>query len=241
MSATSASPTLFSPKRLIILAIFIPVLLVLFFLPDDIDLLTILQTQYGQLTDFIAANWWAPLLFIIAYALTVAFSLPFATPLSIGAGLIFGTLMGTIYVVIAATLGASALFLAVRYGLGDVFGSQTGPKIEKMRNFVQKNAFAAILFMRLMPLFPFFLVNIAPASFGISFSAYFWATLIGIIPGTAVFVSFGGASQAVIAQGGTLSLDNLITPDLLFGLAGLATLALLPILLKPILQKYKLI
>lgn len=164
--------------------------------------------------------------FFILYVAVVAFSFPGALALTVIGGGLFGGLIGGITIVLAATLGATLLFLTARH-----FTTQFLPKVGGRIDFLQegfhKNAFNYLLFLRLTPLFPFWLVNLAPAFLNVSLKTYVIATLIGITPGSFIFASLGAGA------GDLLSTENFkLSPFLLGGLAGLGLLALLPVFFK---------
>ena len=119
----------------------------------------------------------------LAYAGAVAFSLPGGLVLSLTMGFIFGRWVGTVLVVFAATVGATLVFLAARYLFADAARRRLGALGERINAGFTENAFNYLLFLRLVPLFPFFLVNLAPAFTTISLRTYVLGTLIGIIPG----------------------------------------------------------
>lgn len=159
----------------------------------------------------------------LVYAGAVALSLPGGLLLSLTMGFIFGRWIGTVLVVLAATTGATLVFLAARYLFADAARKRLGALGEKIKAGFTEDAFAYLLFLRLVPLFPFFLVNLAPAFTAIPVRTYVLATLIGIIPGTFVYVNLGQALGRIDSLKGLVS-----TPTLLaFALLGL--FALLPI------------
>lgn len=183
------------------------------------------------LTNWVAeAGWIAGLIFLIVYALIVAFSLPAAGLMTIAAGFLFGTLAATSYVVVGATLGASALFLAARTALGDSLKERLGPLFVKIHDGFNEDAFSYMLFLRLVPAFPFFVVNLAPAFMGIKLRTFFVTTLIGIIPGTFVFASIGNGLGAIFDAGETPDLSIFTKPEIIIPILGLAILALVPVL-----------
>ena len=139
--------------------------------------------------------------------------------------------------VIAATIGASLLFLATRSALGDFLRAKAGPWLVKLQDGFAENAFSYLLVLRLVPLFPFFVVNIVPAFLGMSLRTYVVGTLIGIIPGTAVFATFGAGLGSILDQGNTVSLAGVLTPQMIAGLVGLSVLALVPVIYKKIRRK----
>lgn len=170
--------------------------------------------------------------FILAYALVVAFSLPGATWMTLAGGFLFGTVLSTALVVTAATLGAVAIFLIARYALADYFRAKMGTSVRKMEAGFQANALSYLLFLRLVPVFPFWLVNLVPAFLGVPLRTYVIGTFVGIIPGSAVYCSVGNGLGAVFDAGGTPDLGIIFQPEILGPIVALALLSLVPILYK---------
>jgi uncharacterized membrane protein YdjX (TVP38/TMEM64 family) len=174
----------------------------------------------------------APLVYIAVYTAVVAFSLPAATLLSVTSGFLFGTILGALYSVIAATLGGTILFVAARSALRDTLRAKAGPAIRKMEEGFRKDAFNYLLVLRLVPLFPFFIVNLVPAFLGVPLRTFVAATFIGIIPGALVFASVGNGLGAVFDAGRTPDLGILFTAPVLLPIIGLALLAIAPVVYK---------
>ena len=170
--------------------------------------------------------------FIVAYALAVAFSVPGAVWFTLAGGFLFGTVAATVIVVIAATLGATGIFLAARTGLGEPLRARAGGWLKKLEKGVGDNAVSFMLTMRLVPAVPFFVANLAPAFLGVPLRTYLWTTALGIVPGTAVFASVGAGLGTVFAQGGTPDLGIIFTWPVLGPLLGLAALSALPAVVK---------
>jgi len=166
---------------------------------------------------------------VIAFAVYVAataFSVPGGLVLSLTMGFLFGRWVGTALVVVAATVGATLLFVAARYLFADAARRRLGSLGDKINAGFTANAFNYLLFLRLVPLFPFFLVNLAPAFTTIPLRTFVAATAIGIIPGTFVFVNLGQALGRID------SLEGLVSPTVLGGLALLALFALVPVFVR---------
>ncbi len=174
----------------------------------------------------------AIMLFIIGYAAVVAFSLPGATWITVGCGFVFGTVLAITVVVFAATLGAVAIFLIARYALADFFRAKMGGAGERMEAGFRENALSYMLFLRLVPVFPFWFVNLVPAFLGVSLRTYAIGTFVGIIPGSAVFCSVGNGLGAVFDAGGTPDLGIIFQPKILGPIIALAILSLVPIFYK---------
>jgi uncharacterized membrane protein YdjX (TVP38/TMEM64 family) len=171
-------------------------------------------------------------LYITIYALSVALSLPGASILTIVGGLLFGQWFGSVYVVFGATLGATGVFWIAKTAFGDVLHRRMGPAIRKMEVGFQENALSYLLVLRLVPLFPFFLVNIVPAILGVKLRTYAIGTFIGIIPGSFVYATVGAGLASIFDQKGDFSLASILTLEIYAALVGLAVLALLPVAYK---------
>ena len=172
----------------------------------------------------------AAVAYVLLYAAAVALSLPQAVVLTITGGLLFGTILGGALAVLGATIGAVALFLIARSALGDSLAAKGGPFLQKLRDELHRDGFTYLLAIRLIPAFPFWLVNLAAALGGMRLLPYAAATLIGIAPGTFVFASIGAGVGEILATGGTPNLAVIFSWPILGPLVALAVLSLLPIL-----------
>lgn len=169
--------------------------------------------------------------FMIIYILQTALSLPGAAILSLAAGAIFGSLAGTLYAVVAATIGATCAFLVTRYLLRDAVLDKFGSKLEGLNRELEARGFNYLLFLRLVPLFPFFLINLAAGLTRLPLRIFVLGTLTGIIPGGFVFVN-AGASLATIN-----SLGDVASPRVLGSFALLGLFALAPVLYGKVKQR----
>ncbi len=172
----------------------------------------------------------AALLYVLAYALVVAFSLPIAVLVTPVGGFLFGVTLGALLSVIGATLGSIAVFLAARTALYDLFHARAGAALAKLEDGFRRDSFNYLLFLRLVPVFPFWLVNIVPALLGMKLWPYMLATVIGIIPGAIVYSSVGAGLGMVIDRGEVPDLGIIFEWRILLPLVGLALLALVPVL-----------
>ncbi len=174
--------------------------------------------------------------FFMAYALAVAVSFPAASILTIFGGFLFGWMVGGTLVALAATLGACGLFLAARSAFGNSLRDRVGGAAKAMSEGFEKDAFNYLLFLRLAPIFPFFVINIVPALFKVPLKTFATATFLGILPGTFAYAFLGqglGSSLEAATKAGTvLNVKDLITPQLLTAFIVLALAALLPIIIK---------
>ena len=180
------------------------------------DWLCGLVQQWGRLATFV---------YIVAYAALVALSVPGAAVLTIAGGFLFGTWVGGLSAVVGATLGATAVFLAVRAGLGGL-AQRAGRFVGRLEAGFRANAFNYLLVLRLVFIVPFWLVNLVPALVGVRLSTFVLATFLGIIPGTFVYASFGHGLGDVV---GDPSRGVLLRPSVLGPIIGLVILALVPV------------
>ena len=185
------------------------------------------------LTDYVESNLLqAVALYLAIYAGATALSLPGGAVLSIAGGFLFGAWLGGSAVVVGATVGATAIFLVARSAFGEPLRARAGPTLKKMEAGFQENALSYLLVLRLVPLFPFFLVNLVPAFLGVPLRTYVVGTFFGIIPGCFVFASAGAGLGSVFDSSESFSPASLLTPQVIVALAGLACLALIPVAYK---------
>lgn len=193
----------------------------------------VLQDNRTDLKAFVADHRvLAAIMYVVAYLLVVAFSLPAATLISILGGFLFGTALGTFLVVVGATAGATALFLIARSTVGAFLRERAGSALRRMEAGFSRNAFSYLLILRLIPLFPFFLVNIVPALLGVKLRDYVLATVLGIVPGVFVFVSVGAGAGAILDEGNVPGPQAFLETEVIIPLVGLLFLALLPMVYK---------
>ncbi len=176
----------------------------------------------------------APLIYMLIYVVVVAFSLPGGAVMTISGGFLFSALAGGIYAVIGATLGAVALFLIAKTSLGDFLLAKAGATIKKMQAGFEENALSYMFVLRLIPVFPFFLVNLAPAFLGVPLRTYIIATFFGIMPATFVFALVGAGLGSVFDSGQSFSLQGILTPEIMAALGGLALLSLIPVVFRKV-------
>lgn len=190
----------------------------------------------------------AVLVYIGLYIVTVALSLPGATFLTVAGGFLFGVGIGAAAAVVGATLGATIIFLVARTALGEPLLKRAGPRAQQLAEGFRADAFSYLLFLRLVPAFPFFLVNLVPAFAGVKLSTFVVATALGIIPGGLVYAFAGTGLDSVIAAQRhgydacmaagrtdchlTFNAGSVLTPELIGALIALGVLALVPALVK---------
>lgn len=206
--------------------------------------------RYDDIRGFIENNLvLAVLAYMGLYVGVVALSLPGALALTLAGGLLFGWMIGGPATIVAATIGATIIFLVAKTSLGETLAATAGPTINKLRAGFQEDALSYLLFLRLVPAFPFFVVNLAPALLGVNLRTYVLGTFLGIIPGTMAF-SFA-ASQlgsviektnaehaACVAEKGadacpySIDTSTLVSTELILAFAAIGVVALIPVVVK---------
>jgi uncharacterized membrane protein YdjX (TVP38/TMEM64 family) len=186
--------------------------------------------------------------FIAFYAVAAGSSLPGVVLLTIGAGAVFGAALGGLAAIIGATAGATGVFLIARSAIGTALARRAGPLAKRFAKGFRDDAFNYLLFMRLVPVFPIWLVNVMPALCGVRLATYVAATAIGVVPMTLAFAFFGAGLDSVLAAevaqyraclaaGGAdcqlaFDITTVMTPQLVLGLVALGLAALIPVALR---------
>ena len=167
--------------------------IVLVFAGVDYLSVELLKTQKENFKKFIDNEFLVSVVvFILVYSATTACSIPGAAILSLLGGYLYGVLFGTIFSLTGATVGACVVYFAARTALGDILKSRAGSAVITMQDGFKRNAFYYMLFLRLVPIFHFFLVNLVPAFLRVRFTTYFFASVIGMFPGSPSFFSDRG-------------------------------------------------
>lgn len=224
-------------RRLPIVVILVGAILGVWFLRDTLTFET-LRGNRQLLIDFRDANpVMSVLVFVTVYIVIVAFSLPGATVATLTGGFLFATFPGVMYNVLGATVGASALFLAAGWGLGERLSAKmdgsTGA-IKRIKDGIDENQWSMLFLIRLVPAVPFFVANLVPALVGVPLHRFVISTALGIVPGALVFTSIGNGLGAVFDRGESPDLSIVFEPSVLLPLMGLCALAALPIVVKAI-------
>ncbi|WP_420412231.1 TVP38/TMEM64 family protein [Roseibium sp.] len=182
--------------------------------------------------------------YVALYSVAVALSFPGASLFTIAGGFLFGWVIGGFATVFGATVGAAVVFLIAKSSFGDMLTKRAGPFLIRLTEGFRRDAFNYLLFLRLTPIFPFWLVNIAPAVFQMPLGSYVLATFVGIIPGTFAFAFIGSGLDSVIeaqeaanpgcAAAGTCAVEvsALVTPQLVVAFFALGIASLIPVVLK---------
>lgn len=240
----------FSLSRLLPLIVLAALIAAAFWL--DLHKLISLETvaeNREALTGFVASNLTVAILaFIGIYIAVVALSLPGGALLTITGGFLFGPWIGGLATVVGATIGATIIFLIAKTSFGEPLAARAGPWLEKLRDGFRKDALSYLLFLRLVPAFPFWLVNLAPAVLGVGLGTYVIGTFFGIIPGTFAFAFVGAGLDSIIevqqqayndcvASGAAdcafeLNPGSLLTTEILIAFAALGVVALIPVAIR---------
>jgi uncharacterized membrane protein YdjX (TVP38/TMEM64 family) len=166
------------------------------------------------------------LMYVAAYIAVVAFSLPGGAVMTLSGGLLFGAFIGACLAVLGATIGAAVLFLLARSAFAPLVAGRAEGLLGPLRAGLARDGFFYLLSLRLVPVFPFWLLNLAPALLGMAFAPYLAATFLGIMPGTLVFAGIGAGLDEVFLSGASPDLGVIFSPGVLLPLLGLASLSL---------------
>lgn len=192
-----------------------------------------LRAYHQSLKEFVAIHPVSvPVLYIFAYIALTALSVPGGVFLTLLGGYLFPQPLSTIYVVFSASCGAIIIFLAARTALGDSLKKKAGPFLKKMEKGFRDNVVSYLLFLRFVPIFPFWIVNLASAFFRVPLRTFVWTTVVGITPGSFVFTLAGGGLEKIFETQQAFSISAVLNTQLKIALILLGVLALVPILLK---------
>jgi uncharacterized membrane protein YdjX (TVP38/TMEM64 family) len=195
-----------------------------------------LQEHRAILVEFRDANYLAAvLLFILFYTLFVAFSVPGGLVLSLTGGFLFATFPGVFYNMLGATLGASTIFLAARWGFGANLAAtleNSEGLVKRIKDGVDENQWSMLFLIRLIPGVPFFLANLVPSFLDVPLRRFVISTFLGIFPGALVFTSIGAGLGDIFERGQIPDLAVVWEPQIILPILGLCLLSALPVLLK---------
>ncbi len=222
-------------RRLPILVILLAAVIGTVLLRDQIDF-SVLRAHHDTLMGLRDAHYALTVLgFMVAYVLIVTLSLPGAALSTVTGGFLFGVFPGVVYTVVAATIGAVAVFLAARIGFGDRLAARIDAgqgRVKRLSTALRENEWEVLFIMRLIPVVPFFVGNLVPAMIGVRTHRFFVTTLLGIIPGGLVYTSVGNGLGEILARGEQPDMGVIFEPHILLPILGLAALAALPILIR---------
>lgn len=239
---TTPSPSAAKPfawRRLIPVLVFVAGVVAFFALGLEQYLsIDALRQHRGALRAWVQASGvLAALLFMAVYIVTVAFSLPGATVLTVTSGFLFGAAWGTVVVVVSATIGGTLLFMIAKTAFGDALRARAGAWLQALETGFREHALSYLLVLRLVPIFPFFIINLVPAFLGVPLSTFVLGTFVGIIPGSFVYATVGAGLGSIFDAGEPFSLQGILKPQIVTALVGLAVLAMVPIVYKKIMAR----
>ena len=224
-------------RRLPLIIIAIVAVLGAIFLRDYLTFDALSENREALLA-FRDANYLLTVLaFIAAYVVIVAFSLPGATIATLTGGFLFATFPGFLFNVTGATIGATIIFLAARWGFGEKLAARLDGSegiVKKIKAGIDENQWSMLFLIRLVPAVPFFMANLIPAFLEVPTRRFVISTFFGIIPGAVVYTSVGAGLGEVFARGETPNLGIIFEPFILFPILGLCLLAALPMILKAV-------
>ena len=225
-------------KKLIplIIIVIISILLLIYGVNNYLNYSSFIK-YHNSLLVFVQTNFISSMLiFLLTYIIITATSIPGASIMSILGGFLFGNYLGTALAVIAATIGATGIFLAVRYAFADYVYKKLGSKATDIQQKIETNGFYYLLSLRIAPIVPFFLINLLSGIFKIKFRDFFLSTLIGIIPGAFVYVNVGTQLSKTL-QLETFKLTNIFSTPLIIAFCLLGLFTLVPTLIKKVTKK----
>ncbi len=224
-------------RRLPLIVIAVVAILGAFFLRDYLTF-DALRDNRETLLSFRDNNYLLTVLvFIAAYVVIVGFSLPGATVATLTGGFLFATFPGALFNITAATIGATAIFLAARWGFGEKLGAKlegSDGLVKKIKDGIDENQWSMLFSIRLIPIVPFFMANLVPSFLEVPLRRFVISTFLGIIPGTVVYTSVGAGLGEVFARGETPNLGIIFEWHILLPILGLAALSLLPIVVNAV-------
>jgi len=168
--------------------------------------------------------------YMLIYIAVTALSLPGATIMTLAGGGVFGLVNGAIIISFASTIGATVAFLMSRYVLRDSIQNKFGDKLAAVNEGIQKDGAFYLFTLRLLPIFPFFLINLLMGITSISSARFYWVSQLGMLPGTLVYVNAGDQLASITSVSGILS------PSLILSFA---LLGLFPLLAKKLVEYFK--
>ena len=192
-----------------------------------------LRERREELVAFVNANWLASVsIFALLYTVVVALSLPLALVLTLTGGFLFGPVIGALLSVSSATLGSTVAFLACRTAFGDTLARRAGPTVNSLADGFRRDAFSYLFTLRILPIAPLLLINIAAGLARVRVGTFMTASFIGMLPGSFVYSFLGSGLGEVFERGDEPNLRIITEPQIQLTLSGLAILALLPTIVR---------
>jgi len=233
--ASNATPKTGFAKRIPLIAVVVVATIGAFTLRDYMSF-DALRENRAALIAFRDANYLGTVIvFIAVYIGIVAFSLPGATIATLTGGFLFATFPGVLFNITGATIGATLIFLAAEWGLGERLAAKmdaSAGAVKRIKKGIDENQWSMLFLMRLVPAVPFFVANLIPAMVGVPLSRFVITTAVGIIPGGLIYTWLGSGLGEVFERGESPNLGIIFEPQILFPILGLCALAAVPIVIK---------
>ena len=200
---------------------------------ENVLSLETLRVFRADLTSWVDSNTvLASIAYVVAYIFAAMLALPGAAILSLAGGFLFGATYAAVLIAVGATTGATLFFLLARSLFGESVMKKVVTQYPQLVDGIRKNAWSYLLVMRLIPLFPFALVNLAAAVVGVRLTTYLLTTFFGMMPGIVVYALSGAGLGTILDQRSEFSISSVFTPTIIAALTGLSVLSLLAIFIR---------
>jgi len=220
-------------KRVLAVGLFLIAIPIVWLFLKDVITLEVLQMRQMELKDFVEVHYFVALfVFTAVYAFSAATAFPLGGILVLLAGFLFGAIIGTVATVFGATFGGALIFLLTRYGFKDWIEKHYGKYLAPIEKELCDHPASYLLFLRLMPVVPYIVINVVPALVNVRFRTFLWTSVVGLLPGSLIFAVAGQELSRIASTG------DIMTPSLIFALLLLGGLSLIPLIFKKY-RKYK--
>lgn len=221
-------------KRLALGVIFLGIIIAVRFSGLDTYLnLSFFKQHFAAFENYVHSHYLLSVgVFILLFTLIAAMAIPITPLLNVAAGALFSFLPATLYSVVAATAGAATAFFMVRYAFGHVLQKKYGDRLRTFNREFERRGYSYLLFLQLLPVTPYFLIVVLTGLSSISWITFVWTTAVGITPGTMIYV-FAGRELAHIHKP-----SDILSPQVIIALLGLAVISLLPIVWRYIRKRF---
>ena len=218
-------------NKKILIFIFIALVFIVGFNYDEVLSFNLIKQKYGDIQLLINDRYlFYYLLFFLGYIVVTALALPISLLKTLLAGALFGLLPGVILTSFASTIGSTLCFLISRYLFKDIFQEKYKKYLVKVNLGIKKEGLLYLLFLRLSPIFPFFLINLTFGLTQMKWTNFYWISQLGMLPATVLFVNAGNQLSQIN------NLEDILTMKVIISLSAIG---LLPIVTKRIYEKYK--
>ena len=218
-------------NKKIIIFIFLTLIIIVGLNYDDFLSFKVIKQRYGDLQLFIDERFlFYYLLFFFAYIIVTALALPISLLKTLLAGALFGLLPGVILTSFASTIGSTLCFLLSRYLFKDLFQGKYKKYLSKVNQGIKEEGLLYLFFLRLSPIFPFFIINLTFGLTNMKWTNFYWISQLGMLPATILFVNAGKQLSQIN------NLEDILTMKVIISLSAIG---LLPIITKRIYERFK--